>query len=96
MSILNLDQLLACEGEYGGITMAHPEIGADVLALHKDEWRVLAIEWDNPSYEDIYQAYPYWYDPNNDSDIIEWDDVTYWMPLPEKPTRSRAFTIWTL
>jgi len=38
-----------------------------------------------PSFEDTYNAFDYWDDPNNDGQC--WDEclITHWMPLPAPP-----------
>lgn len=65
--------------------MSYPDKGEHVLIIHKGQWRIAAIEWEYPTFEDTYPAFPYWYDPYNDSGEIEWEDVTHWQELPSKP-----------
>lgn len=57
-----------------------------VLILLDGEVRFGEIRWDHPSYEDTYESYRYWDDPNDDGQGWTWDEVTHWMRLPEALT----------
>lgn len=59
-----------------------PPIETPVLIKHRGRWRVGELRWDNPGWEDTYQAYQYWDDPWDDGQIWDWDDITEWCHLP--------------
>lgn len=57
-----------------------------IIARSKDPApRIGEIRWDHPSWEETYQSYRYWDDPNDDGQCWEWDSVTHWVPLPDLP-----------
>ena len=62
-----------------------PKVETPVLILHAGKVRIGELRWDYPGYEDTYQAYRYWDDPEDDGQAWEWNDVTHWMPLPALP-----------
>jgi len=63
-----------------------PETETPVLIVCNKIIRVGALFWEKPMFEEAYEAYKYWDDPNNSlSDIWEDNEVTHWMPMPELP-----------
>lgn len=48
------------------------------------------LRWDTPGWEDNYEAYLFWDDPNNDGQDWQMHDVTHWMPLPPAPGAAPA------
>jgi hypothetical protein len=53
-----------------------------VLIIRRGVVAIGELRWEHPSYEETYQAFRYWDDPNNDGQDWEWADVTHWMALP--------------
>jgi hypothetical protein len=45
------------------------------------------LEWENPTHEETHEPFQYWSDDDGML-IIEWFEVTHWMPLPELPEDS--------
>jgi hypothetical protein len=62
-----------------------PSEGERVLALFKGEWVVLEVGVENPSYEETFEPFKYWFEPFSDMLYIEYYDVTHWLPLPALP-----------
>ena len=62
-----------------------PNIETPVIIVIGGNVCIGELRWDHPSYEDSYEAYMYWDDPNDDGKEWEWRDVTHWMPIPELP-----------
>jgi hypothetical protein len=62
-----------------------PAVETPVLILCKGQLRVGELRWDTPGYEDTYQAFQYWDDPDDDGQCWEWGDITHWMPAPPLP-----------
>jgi hypothetical protein len=46
---------------------------------------ILELRWDRPGYEETFEPYLYWDNPNDDGQDIDFCDVTHWMPLPDAP-----------
>ncbi len=49
-----------------------------VLIRMGDTIRIGERRWDHPSFEESYQSYWYWDDPENDGQAWERDSVTHW------------------
>lgn len=73
-------------GDWIKVSDQRPKDETPVLIIHCGEIRIGEIRWEHPSFEDTYEAFPYWDDPYDDGQGWEWPDVTHWMPLPEMPT----------
>lgn len=56
-----------------------------VMILRNGELRIGELRWEKPTYEETFNPFQYWDDPNNDGQTWEWDEVTHWMPLPAAP-----------
>ncbi|WP_082103222.1 DUF551 domain-containing protein [Robbsia andropogonis] len=59
-----------------------------VLVLYFRDIRVGVRCKETPGFEDTFSSYDYWDDAYDDGQAWEWNDVTHWMPLPEKPEQS--------
>lgn len=57
-----------------------------VLIVLSGEIRIGALNWEIPGWEETYEAFRYWDDPNDDGQGWEWNDVTHWTHLPSLPT----------
>jgi len=62
-----------------------PKQETPVLVIVSGHINILELRWEDPGYEDTYNRFQYWDDPNNDGQDFEWDSVTDWQPLPEPP-----------
>ena len=62
-----------------------PDDETPVLIFHHTKIRIGELVWEHPGFEDNYDAFRYWDDPENDGQGWEWGDITHWMPLPEPP-----------
>lgn len=67
-----------------------PEPETAVLILMRGEYVVAALHWEKPTFEDTFQAYRYWDSPDSLGLVIDWHDVTHWMPLPQLPAAPSA------
>lgn len=56
-----------------------------VLIILNGEIRIGELRWEHPSWEETYEAFRYWDNPNDDGQIWEWHDVTHWQYMPEIP-----------
>lgn len=56
-----------------------------VLIILNGEIRIGELRWETPGWEETYEAFRYWDDPNDDGQIWEWHDVTHWMEIPDLP-----------
>jgi hypothetical protein len=57
-----------------------------VLVFFRSECiRIGEIRWENPSFEDTYESFRYWDDPQDDGQDWQWNDITHWMHLPKEP-----------
>ena len=56
-----------------------------VLILYNGTVQVGELRWGHPTFEDTFDAYRYWDNPDDDGQEWEWDDITHWMPLPQLP-----------
>lgn len=63
---------------------ALPPDETPVLAMVRGKPRIAELRWEYPGFEDTFKAYRYWDDPEEPGQIWEWNDVTYWTPLPEE------------
>lgn len=61
-----------------------PEDGKRVLALLNDEWIVLEVKTEYPTYEETFTAFKYWCEPRHGMLDIEYWEVTTWLDLPDK------------
>lgn len=61
-----------------------PPIETPVLALVCGEWRVAELRTENPSWDESFKPFNYWDDPNDDGQVWDWYDVTYWTNLPSE------------
>jgi hypothetical protein len=61
---------------------AMPEEGARKLCLLNDEWIVLEVHCESPTYEETFQPFLYWREPFSDMLDIEWYEVSTWQDLP--------------
>lgn len=59
-----------------------PDEGVECLIVVNGVVRIAARFWDNPGFEDTYDAYMYWDDPVTQHGGWEPDAVTHWMPSP--------------
>jgi|TARA_B110000908_G_C10108705_1_gene381988 hypothetical protein len=66
-----------------------PEDGKRVLALLNDEWIVLEVQTECPTYEETFTAFSYWVAPYSEGLDIEYWEVTTWRDLPELPTKGQ-------
>ena len=64
-----------------------PPAETNVLALVDGEIRIAALFWEIPGWEDNYEAFLYWDDPDHDGQCWEHHNVTHWRNLPELPTK---------
>jgi hypothetical protein len=62
-----------------------PPIETEVLILVRGRWRIGALQWETPGFEDTFKAFKYWDDPEDDGQDWEWYDVTHWCSLPALP-----------
>ena len=61
-----------------------PKDGIAVLICFFDGTiRKGALYWDIPSFEDIYEKFQYWDDPDNEGQEWDWGDIVGWQPLPK-------------
>lgn len=67
-----------------------PEEGKRVLALLNDEWIVLEVQTEYPTYEETFTAFSYWVEPYSEGLEIEYWEVTTWVDLPELPTEEQG------
>lgn len=88
MKNLNLNNLLQ-PTEPSPVKLKMPDEGEKVLALYKGEWVILQVGVEHPTYEESFTAFKYWFEPMSEMLDIELDDVTYWEPLPEIPTKEQ-------
>lgn len=63
-----------------------PEIETKVLIICNNEIRLGALEYEIPSFEETFTKFKYWFEPDNDMQVYEFQDITHWMPLPASPT----------
>jgi len=61
-----------------------------VLIICRGHIRLGELRWEHPGFEDIYKAFRYWDDPNDDGQSWEWHDITHWQPLPKEPSDEQA------
>lgn len=60
-----------------------PPLETPVLALFWDcQIRVLERRVEVPTFEEAFSSYTYWDDPNDDGQIIDDNEVTHWMYIP--------------
>ena len=62
-----------------------PEEYENVLIILSGEIRIGCLMREDPTFEETFQSFIFWDDPNDDGQGWEWYDVTYWMPLPDRP-----------
>lgn len=62
-----------------------PAAEHEVLAIVNGKVRIAALFWEHPSYEDTFQSFLYWDDPDNDGQCWEHHHVSHWMEMPEVP-----------
>jgi hypothetical protein len=62
-----------------------PPVDIPVLVLLGNIITVGVLVWEEPSWEETYEAYRCWDDPYNPGADWQWHDITHWMPLPELP-----------
>lgn len=62
-----------------------PEEETPVLILRNKVIFIGKIKWERPTFEDTYEPFRYWDDPNDYGKEWEWDEITHWMPLPSPP-----------
>ena len=67
-----------------------PEEGKRVLALFNDEWIVLEVQTEYPTYEETFTPFSYWAEPSSEGLEIENWEVTTWVDLPEIPTKEQV------
>ena len=67
-----------------------PEEGKRVLALFNDEWIVLEVQTEHPTYEETFTAFSYWVEPYSEELEIENWEVTTWVDLPELPPKGKG------
>lgn len=66
-----------------------PPVDTPVFILRNTSPPTIAvgeIQWEHPTFEDSFQSYKYWDNPDDHGQDWEWDSVTHWMeppPLPE-------------
>ena len=63
-----------------------PEEDEPVLIILNAQVRIGELRRENPSWEETWQSYQYWDDPENDGKDWDWESVTHWMPLPHPHT----------
>lgn len=56
-----------------------------VLIVLDGHIRVGELRWDRPGHKDTYRAYRYWDDPEDNGQCWEFDQITHWCPLPQRP-----------
>ena len=61
-----------------------PNTEDDVLVVMGENIVIVHLRWYYPTHEDSYEAFQYWSD-NDGAMVIDWHEVTHWMPLPELP-----------
>ncbi len=72
--------------EWTSVNDGLPADETPVLIIHNGQIRIGAIFWEHPGFEDTYEAFKYWDDPNDDDGMPwEWGEISHWMPLPELP-----------
>lgn len=62
-----------------------PPSEQEVFILVRGRWRVGELRWERPGFEDTFQAFQYWDDPEDDGQDWEWYDVTHWCSQPAIP-----------
>lgn len=63
-----------------------PPYETPVLILNNGKIMIGEIQWEYPTYEETFEAYSYWDDPNNPGKDWYSIEITHWMPLPEPPS----------
>lgn len=56
-----------------------------VFIVHNGKVKIGEVRWEHPGWEETYEAFQYWDDPNDDGQCWDWDDVTHWMHIPPVP-----------
>lgn len=51
-----------------------------------DAIRIGELRWEHPGFEDSYESFRYWDDPQDDGQGWEWHEITHWCPLLAAPT----------
>lgn len=62
-----------------------PNNETPVLIVQNGVIRIGELRWEHPTYDDYFDAYRYWDDPEDDGQDWEWNSITYWQPLPSLP-----------
>ena len=71
--------------EWISVADSLPDSGEPVLVCRDSihEPFIGNVVWETPAYEETFKAFWYWDGVHNEGE--NWDDVTHWMPLPERP-----------
>lgn len=56
-----------------------------VLIVYDGTVRIGELRWDHPGWEETYQSYLYWDDPNDDGQDWCQRHITHWSEVPEPP-----------
>ncbi len=56
-----------------------------VLIVINGEVHIGELRWEHPSWEETFESFRYWDNPNDDGQMWDWHDVTHWMPIPDVP-----------
>lgn len=61
-----------------------PKEGERVLANYQEEWLVLEIGYETPTYEENFEPFYYWFEPFSDmSEFESLDEITEWILLDD-------------
>jgi hypothetical protein len=90
MKLYNLENISGVPEKYHHISYEFPDEGERVLALYRGEWIVLEVGIENPSFEESFKPFKYWFEPFSDMLCIECYDVDTWVPLPKIPTEGKT------
>ena len=63
-----------------------------VLIVVGGKLRIGELRWERPTWEETWQAFQYWDDPEDDGREWDWEDVTEWTPLPSLPNAQSEAT----
>lgn len=56
-----------------------------VLIVHGGSVKIGEVRWEHPGWEDTYESFQYWDNPEHDGQCWDWIDVTHWMHIPPLP-----------
>lgn len=62
-----------------------PEEDEPVLIVLDGGVRIGELRREHPSWDETWESYIYWDDPEDDGQGWDWESVSHWMPLPTPP-----------